>query len=237
MVKQIKVKAIFFDAAHTTLKLARPYSEMIAAGLSRYGFVVERTQVALALSVCWPKVEHLFNGEHTDYSVSDDWDRTMWHMFYALMMDYLGVENYPPQMLEDIYGEFRKPRNWSLYPDTVDTVRILKERGYLVGIGSNWDSSLPHILDDLGVRGHLDAEVVSCVVGHRKPGADFFKAECTALNLPPESVLHVGDHPIADVKGAISAGLCSVLVHRESSPVDSFGAPIVTDLSHLLDLL
>ena len=47
-----------------------------------------------------------------------------------------------------------------------------------------------------------------------KPRRSFFEVLLRELDLPAEQVLHVGDHPIADVTGARSAGLRVYHVRR-----------------------
>jgi 2-haloalkanoic acid dehalogenase type II len=54
--------------------------------------------------------------------------------------------------------------------------------------------------------------------GVGKPDARIFAAACDALGLAPHQVLHVGDDPVADVRGARDAGLRSVWLRREGSP-------------------
>ena len=211
------VKAVFLDAAHTILKLVRPYPEMLSAGLAAFGFRVPAPEAAAVLDRCWRRVEHLFLGDTGEYTVDDEWDRRMWHDFYRMMLAELQIADYPPELLDAIYDQFAEPSNWELYPEVPETLRRLKEAGFTVGIGSNWDSSLPDILAGLGVAEMVDVTVVSALVGCRKPGRGFFEAECAAVGLPPEEVAHVGDHPVADAKGAVESGLRSVLVWRDGS--------------------
>jgi putative hydrolase of the HAD superfamily len=58
---------------------------------------------------------------------------------------------------------------------------------------------------------------ISDAVGIRKPRAEIFHAVLAELDLPPESVLHVGDNLRADVGGASAAGLATVWITRRVS--------------------
>src|SRR5690606_12983726 len=52
--------------------------------------------------------------------------------------------------------------------------------------------------------------------GAAKPEASIFLAACERLDVPPDEVLHVGDHVEADVVGAMRAGLRGCWLHRDA---------------------
>lgn len=233
-----QVKAVYLDAAHTILKLARPYPDMLLAAFRRFGISRTEEEVQNSLLRCWAASESDFAGMNGDFRMNDDIDRAMWHNFYRSMMADLRITDHPDELLDEIYMQFAVPSNWALYPETLETIVRLKERGMIVGVGSNWDSRLPAILRYLEVLDHLDCIVVSAIIGYRKPAREFFEAECAAAGLPAEQILHVGDHPVADVEGAVSAGLRSVLVWRKGAPPAlPPGVPVIDSLLGVLDHL
>ena len=97
------------------------------------------------------------------------------------------------------------------------------------------------VMDEAGLRAHLDAEVVSDRVGYRKPRSEIFAATATALGVPGEEVLHVGDKLDADVAGAAAAGMRTCWVTRRVRDIDAararYDGPepdyVVADLSEL----
>ncbi|MDZ7815676.1 MAG: HAD family hydrolase [Planctomycetota bacterium] len=233
-----QVKAVFLDAAHTILELSRPYPRMLHFALNKYGFEHPYNRVEQVLRSEWSKVEHLFNGKHEDTRMSDERDRQLWGDFYRMMLSSLGIDAYPTKLLDEIYAQFGDPNNWTLFPETLDTIRSLKKLGYTVGIGSNWDSHLPKILKTLKVLDEVDTVVVSAIIGHRKPAREFFEAECEQVGLEPHEVMHVGDHPDADVHGAVTSGLRATLVwRREGEPKLEHDVPVIDDLTGLLGVL
>src|SRR5690606_28805556 len=57
-------------------------------------------------------------------------------------------------------------------------------------------------------------QLSACSFGSAKPDPAIFLAACEGLGLPPVEVLHVGDHPEADVAGAARAGLRTCWINR-----------------------
>jgi HAD superfamily hydrolase (TIGR01458 family) len=100
------------------------------------------------------------------------------------------------------------------YANLNTAFRLCKQGAPLIGIGMN-----KYFLDDDGLM--LDAgayiraiewaaDVEAIVMG--KPSADFFEQVVRSTGVPPERCLMVGDDVMADVVGAIDAGLQGCLV-------------------------
>jgi putative hydrolase of the HAD superfamily len=54
--------------------------------------------------------------------------------------------------------------------------------------------------------------------GKMKPSADLFQRAAAVLNIEPAHILHVGDHPVADVQGALHAGFSAAWLHQPVQP-------------------
>lgn len=85
---------------------------------------------------------------------------------------------------------------WTPYPDTVRTLRALRERGVPVAIVSNigWDPR--PVLDRYGVE--VDALVLSMERGVVKPDPAIFRIACAELGVEPAHAIMVGDNREAD---------------------------------------
>ena len=70
------------------------------------------------------------------------------------------------------------------------------------------------LVEDFGLRPHLDVVVVSEAVGIRKPRAEIFEAVLEGLGVAPERVLHIGDKLKQDVAGAAAVGMRTAWVTR-----------------------
>jgi putative hydrolase of the HAD superfamily len=120
------------------------------------------------------------------------------------------------------------------FPDAIEALQRLSARYRVVSL-TNGNSDLARI----GI-GHYFAAVMNArTAGVAKPDARIFHAACACIDIPPDAVLHVGDDPDLDVRGALGAGVRSAWVnrHARSWPGDAVQAVEVRDLLALCDLL
>jgi 2-haloalkanoic acid dehalogenase type II len=104
------------------------------------------------------------------------------------------------------------------WPDAAPALEELRSAGLRLVAASNWDCSLPDVLDRAGLARLLDGVVASAVVGAAKPDPALFEAALKVAGCGPEDALHVGDSFEKDVLGAGAAGIESVLVARDGNP-------------------
>src|SRR5436305_277412 len=109
---------------------------------------------------------------------------------------------------------------FSAYPDSEPALAALKDRGIRRVAVSNWDCSLPSVLEDCGLGGLMDGVVTSAGAGSRKPEPGIFAAALELAHCAPEEVLHVGDTPEEDVAGARAAGIRALLIDRSGGGGD-----------------
>jgi HAD superfamily hydrolase (TIGR01509 family) len=103
-------------------------------------------------------------------------------------------------------------------PGALELLGRIRSSGYLTGICSNWDYPLEPYLEAAGFEELVDAHVVSCEVGYRKPHVQIFQAICCKLGVEPSEVLFCGDQWSTDVAGAIKAGLQALWLTGVPSP-------------------
>lgn len=75
-----------------------------------------------------------------------------------------------------------------------------------MAIVSNFDDTLPRLLDQLGVTCYFETIVVSDLVGVVKPDPEILHIACDRMNIFPSQTLYIGDHPM-DVLCARLAGM------------------------------
>lgn len=98
-----------------------------------------------------------------------------------------------------------------LHPGAIGLIQYLRSLGIKIGVISDWDASLPLLLDELGLIRLLDSVTVSDIVGCRKPGRRIFEHALNQLGIVPSRALHVGDFFELDTRGAVETGMQSVL--------------------------
>jgi putative hydrolase of the HAD superfamily len=95
------------------------------------------------------------------------------------------------------------------YPDAPQALERLSRR-YKLAVISNGNADVHRI----GIGGHFVAVVNARSAGCPKPDPRIFHAACDALGCVPQQVLHVGDDPELDVRGAARAGARAAWINR-----------------------
>ena len=111
-----------------------------------------------------------------------------------------------------------------LHPDAMSVLRSQKEKGYRLGLISNTGMT-PGVtfrayMDHIGILGYFDILTFSDEVLLAKPSRQMFLETAHKLGVPPEQVVHVGDHLVNDVLGAKRAGMKTVWIetYNEGRP-------------------
>src|SRR5215471_5235971 len=217
-------RAVLFDAAETLFTTRGSVGEIYGSIARQYGSTAsdETIQAAFArqfrgagpLSVedqkrWWKNVVH---GVFTEVGMVDDFDK----------------------FFERLYDRFRDSEGWVLFPETIEVVTELKNRGLKLGVISNFDNRAYTVMRSLEILHLFDAVTLSSETGHCKPDREIFDAAVRALGIPASEVLLVGDSLQDDVEAGIRAGLAAVLIDRRNryATVSS-----VTRISSLRDLM
>jgi HAD superfamily hydrolase (TIGR01549 family) len=121
----------------------------------------------------------------------------------------LGISKANRTLGEDIYEalRIRIPQSRLLFVDTLSTLRVLKQRGYILGVVTNRHYGGRPFREDLQSMGLLDYfeydhMAISADLGIRKPNPDIFMYALNRLSVPPEEAAMVGNSLKADIVGA-----------------------------------
>jgi putative hydrolase of the HAD superfamily len=146
---------------------------------------------------------------------------SIWHAYNRAYARVCGVpDDRLDEATEVLLAEFARGGVWTRQiPGARDALRAIADRGMRVGIVSNADGTVEAQLRSdgicqIGPGAGVEVHVVldSGVVGVSKPDPEIFHLALEALQVAPESAIHVGDTPAADVAGALAAGVRPVLV-------------------------
>jgi len=122
---------------------------------------------------------------------------------------------------------------FTAYADVTPALRALRAGGARLVVVSNWDVSLHHVLDQLGIAPLLDGVVTSAEQGSRKPDPAIFALALDLAGVGPREAIHVGDSLDEDIRGARAAAIEPVLIRRDGSP----GPPGVRTIAALSELV
>jgi len=202
------VRAVFFDAVGTLIFPDPPAPVVYAAAARRQGLHVPNDQILHRFLAAYRSQEEA--DRTAGWLTSEARERERWSHIVAHTLR--GVPD-PDGCFAELFAHFAEPTAWRVNREAPAVFARLRDRGIVLGIGSNYDSRLLKV-----VGGHAELTpvrervVVSAAVGHRKPSAEFFRAVAHAAGCEPGEVLFVGDDLENDHGGATAAGLNAVLL-------------------------
>ena len=203
--------AVLFDAGDTLIRLSGSGEQLLRRAAAGLGTELDPADAAHV----WQRVldrsstaEELAKGR----DLSSARHREVWTALYGAA----GCERLAPGLSQELYALTVSTESWEAFPDTLATVRAVRERGLRIGIVSDTGFDLRPVLDQLGLSPYLDTVVMSFEHGACKPAATVFRTACDRLGARPEQTLMVGDNPLTDA-GAVAAGLYVFLLPRPPS--------------------
>ena len=101
------------------------------------------------------------------------------------------------------------------FPDAPPALAELRAAGLRLVCVSNWDVSLPDVLERCGLGGAVDGVVTSAQVGVRKPDPAIFGPALELARCSAGEALYVGDTPEEDLEAASAAGIRALLIDRD----------------------
>jgi len=209
-------KAVFFDAAGTLIKPVRPVGQTYALLAENYGMKVSSSEVSERFRTCFDASPPLTFGPVSTESI-EQLERDWWRQLVHCVFQPFGRFNQFDRFFAELFSYFARPEAWTLYPDVLETVSALRQRGLILDVISNFDSRLIDILEGLGTGGWFEDVFISSRVGHAKPAEQIFHMALARHGLAPSEAIHVGDSEENDFCGAANAGLTGVLIDRSAN--------------------
>ncbi|MFL5244824.1 MAG: HAD-IA family hydrolase [Gemmataceae bacterium] len=221
------VKAIFFDAVGTLLHPDPPAVEVYVEVGHRFGSRLSASAIGANFIAAFKRQDILdfANGLAT----SELRETERWRAIVAQTLEDLPDSN---AVFRELFAHFSRSTSWRSDPDSAVVLAELAQRGYLLGMASNFDSRLRSIIREMPALQHIRQLVISSEVGWRKPGPQFFHALCESAKLPPQDICLVGDDWTNDFQGATAAGLRPLFL--DSRKTGRAGAAVIHSLAQLL---
>jgi putative hydrolase of the HAD superfamily len=120
------------------------------------------------------------------------------------------------------------------FPNLKETLTLLKQQGYLLGIITNGRGVFQaRSIEGLGIKSYFDIILISEIEKVRKPQAEIFQRALQRLNAIAQEGVYVGDHPEVDIIGAKNAGLKTIWKRNTIWGKSSHADAIIDDLSEI----
>jgi putative hydrolase of the HAD superfamily len=144
-----------------------------------------------------------------------------WKLLMGVLFERSGVDAAAVPGLCDFFWDEQPKRNLWRRPifGMIDLVRDLGRRGVRVAALSNSEGKLHQLIEELGWEDAFPVVADSGRLGMEKPAPAIFQWTARELGAPMARVVHVGDSLMADVEGALGAGMLAVWFRGdEASP-------------------
>jgi putative hydrolase of the HAD superfamily len=221
---------VFFDAGQTLLEAAPPVEEVYREAFATHGVEAKLEAVHRAVHATWREVEARRDRGEERWGGLDG-EAGFWRRFVEEVFGRAGGQGLPEPLLSGLVAHFREERHWKVYPETREVLSALRGAGMTLLVVSNWDSTLPRLLERLELLPFFDGVVVSAVFGASKPSRAIFDEAVRRAGVPHADALHVGDSLTDDYHGARAAGLHALLVDRLGRAPE--GSEAIRSLSEL----
>jgi len=157
------------------------------------------------------------------------WLRKIW--LRNLVADY-GCDT---DKVDEGFDVFLKARNAVTLFDGVELLLERVKSHYRCGSITNGNADITMV----GIDSYFDFEITAARAGAAKPDPIVFNAAVQASGVPPENILHIGDDPERDVRGASRLGIHTAWINPKDEEWQGDHAPNltfknVTEITHLL---
>lgn len=205
---------VTFDVGGTLIHPCPSVGEVYAEVLTRRGFPASAGDVERAFEEAWEEAARSIPPNRERYAWSPEGERGYWRNLVTMTVRRLGGADLPAGAAEELFEKFGHRGTWRVFPEAHDVLEALSTAGIRMGVISNWDSRLPGLLRELGIRRYFGPILVSALEGYEKPDARIFLLAAERAGVRPEEMLHVGDREREDREGACGAGCQSLIIGR-----------------------
>jgi putative hydrolase of the HAD superfamily len=210
-----QIKAVFFDAAGTLFEPREPVAETYTRIAHAHGVAANYDVIGSAFRRAFHEAPPLAFGVGRKPQELRRLERDWWRRLVAMTFAGLGEFADFEVFFNSLFGFFAEPAQWVADPEAAPTLSMLRERGLRLGVISNFDYRLYHILDGLGLSRWFDSITISSEAGYAKPSVRLFETALEQHRVAPCEALHVGDSAHLDLAGASAAGMAAVLINRK----------------------
>lgn len=233
----MKIRAVFFDAGETLLSPHPSFEELFCTTLAECGSEVIPEDVSEVVgSLTSTLTDFLDQTSMSTWSTSAQASRQFWGLFYAQLLDRLGVADSDQKLADAVYGRFTSYDSYRLFEDSLPAIQALREAGLAVGLISNFEGWLEGMLTQMGVADSFEPMIISGKEGLEKPDPAIFNLALERARVSGSQSAYVGDHPRLDVEASKAVGMTGILIDRKGRH-PGFEGHRIESLSDLLPLL
>ncbi len=225
------IKAVFFDWFSTLAHYDPPREKLQAQVLRELGFNVSPEVIQRAL-VLADKELYVKLAETSLREQTPEQRLQVYLHHQQSILANAGIDS-DLELAETTFRRMRelntRPR-FTLFDDVLPTIKLLKERQFIIGLLTNIHRGIKDISKELGLEPFLDFIASSSEAGADKPDPAIFRFALERAGTDPTETIHVGDQYLQDVIGARNVGITPILIDRFDV------SPEITDCTRIRNL-
>ena len=201
-----KYRAIIFDVGDTLLRREPSNTEVLRERLFKAGYSCVDDKLRRAHKLCevWIGEQIMKEMNGTPRMSDDEFMNKLDRIAVSTIFDddILDVD----KIVKDISLIESRKQEWELVEGVKEVLNELKEKGFILAIVSNFNTTLLDLLQKHELLGYFSEVTVSSLVGLEKPDPKILHITCERIGVSPQDSLYIGDHPF-DVLCAKNAGM------------------------------
>jgi putative hydrolase of the HAD superfamily len=224
------IRAIFFDAAGTLIRLTKSVGAHYALVAERQGLTLNPEQTTRAFAIVWKEMPlRPATGEPREDDDKGWWRDLVERLLRRVLPGINALDR--DTFFEAAYGHFAEARVWELYPEVREVMEALMPH-YELAVVSNFDGRLRMIFEHLATSSYFRHLFLSSELGADKPDPLIYKLALEISGFAPDEVLHAGDDPERDWAAASSAGLEVFRLNRPQNSLHDLLPLLREDANH-----
>jgi HAD superfamily hydrolase (TIGR01549 family) len=152
---------------------------------------------------------------------------------HRALKDLFAAAGHAESLADDAFEVFFAARNRVEFYDDVRPSLLRLHSRYRLFALSNGNADLQRC----GIADLFAGHVTASAAGAAKPDPRIFTHLVGLAGVEPHRVLHIGDDPVADVVGAMRAGMQAVWLNRDARPWPPAFAPPPRTISTLAEII
>lgn len=232
----MSLKAVTFDAAGTLIRVDWRPGAFAVKVLERLGLTHDPqvAQERYERFVLARRAEY----ERLNFEGGQEACEPFWRELTADWLSQLGLETHSEAVVALADALLYDPAegHFTLFDDVLPILDFCAGAGLKLAVISNWDYTLHRVLKVLGIEDRFGLVLASLEHGVEKPDKRLFDIALHRLGITPQEAIHIGDHVIDDVQGALGAGMRAVHLDRLGEP-SAERVPRIQSLSELPGVL
>jgi FMN phosphatase YigB (HAD superfamily) len=131
-----------------------------------------------------------------------------------------------------VYDAYNPGARWTTFPDVREALTMLNEAGFQLHIVSDWDSTLPEILEIINLDRFFRESHISAQLRLAKSGPEIYTMALQRAGLAASEVVMIGDSCPRDVEIPRTIGIAAIFIDRNQIGPCCQAVATFPDLKH-----